>query len=49
MTDGVGLLPIMRAGGWKSTNIIGRYVEHTETLCSAKCAPPVLARANPAA
>jgi hypothetical protein len=30
MTDGVGLLPIMRAGGWKSTNIIGRYVEHTE-------------------
>ena len=31
MTDGVGLLPIMCAGGWKSTNIIGRYVEHTET------------------
>jgi site-specific recombinase XerD len=30
MTDGVGLLPIMRAGGWKSMNIIGRYVEHTE-------------------
>jgi site-specific recombinase XerD len=30
MADGVGLLPIMRAGGWKSTNVIGRYVEHTE-------------------
>jgi integrase len=30
MTDGVGLLPIMRAGGWKSMNVIGRYVEHAE-------------------
>jgi integrase/recombinase XerD len=30
MADGVGLLPIMQAGGWKSMNIIGRYVEHAE-------------------
>ena len=30
MADGVGLLPIMRAGGWKSMNIIARYVEHAE-------------------
>jgi integrase len=30
MSDGGGLLSIMRAGGWKSTNIIARYVEHTE-------------------
>ena len=30
MVDGVGLLPIMRAGGWKSMNIIARYVEHAE-------------------
>jgi integrase len=34
MADGVGLLPIMLAGGWKSMNVIGRYVEHTEiALC----------------
>jgi hypothetical protein len=30
MTDGVGSAPIMRAGGWKSMNVIGRYVEHAE-------------------
>jgi hypothetical protein len=30
MADGVGLLPMMRAGGWKSMNIIGRCVEHAE-------------------
>jgi len=30
MADGVGLLPIMQAGGWKSMNVIGRYVEHAE-------------------
>ena len=26
MADGLGILPIMQAGGWKSTNVIGRYV-----------------------
>jgi integrase/recombinase XerD len=30
MTDGIGILPIMRAGGWKSMNVLGRYVEHAE-------------------
>jgi hypothetical protein len=30
MADGLGILPIMQAGGWKSTNVIGRYVEHVE-------------------
>jgi integrase len=30
MADGVGILPIMQAGGWKSMNVIGRYVEHAE-------------------
>jgi len=30
MTDGAGLLPIMKAGGWKSINVIGRYVECAE-------------------
>jgi len=30
MTDGAGLLPIMKAGGWKSMNVIGRYVECAE-------------------
>ena len=32
MISGVGLLPIMRAGGWKSMNVIGRYVEHAEVM-----------------
>jgi site-specific recombinase XerD len=30
MADGAGLLPIMTAGGWKSMNVIGRYVENAE-------------------
>ena len=30
MRDGAGLPPIMRAGGWKSLNVLGRYVEHAE-------------------
>jgi hypothetical protein len=30
MAEGVGILPIMTAGGWKSVNVIGRYVENAE-------------------
>jgi hypothetical protein len=30
MADGVGILPIMQASGWKSMNVIGRYVKHAE-------------------
>jgi integrase len=30
MADGLGILPIMQAGGWKSMNVIRRYVEHAE-------------------
>jgi integrase len=30
MADGLGILPIMQAGGWKSMNVLGRYVEHVE-------------------
>jgi site-specific recombinase XerD len=30
MADGLGILPIMQAGGWKSMNVIGRYVERAE-------------------
>jgi integrase len=30
MADGLGILPIMQAGGWKSTNVLARYVEHAE-------------------
>jgi site-specific recombinase XerD len=34
MAGGIGLLTIMQAGGWKSLNVIGRYVEHAEiALC----------------
>jgi len=36
MISGVGLLPIMRAGGWKSMNIIGRYVEHAEVMLNGQ-------------
>jgi integrase/recombinase XerD len=25
---GRDIIQIMRAGGWKSTNVVGRYVEH---------------------
>ena len=28
MTNGIGLLPVMQAGGWKSMNIVGRYVQN---------------------
>jgi integrase/recombinase XerD len=27
MTRGIGLLPVMQAGGWRSMNIVGRYVQ----------------------
>ena len=30
MADGLSILPIMQAGGWKSMNVIGRYVGRAE-------------------
>jgi integrase len=36
MADGLGILPIMQAGGWKSMSVIGRYVEHAEIGLLAK-------------
>lgn len=30
MLDGFDLLPIMKAGGWKSFSVVGRYVENVE-------------------
>ena len=27
MANGIGILPIMQAGGWRSMNIVGRYVQ----------------------
>jgi integrase len=27
MTSGIGILPVMQAGGWRSMNIVGRYVQ----------------------
>lgn len=32
VTSGIDILPIMTAGGWKSVNIVARYVEHAD-LC----------------
>jgi hypothetical protein len=36
MAGGVGILPIMQAGGWKSMNVLGRYVQHAEIGLHAK-------------
>ena len=30
MAAGLGILPIMQAGGWKSLSVVSRYVEHAE-------------------
>ncbi|MFL9828558.1 tyrosine-type recombinase/integrase [Rhodoplanes sp. SY1] len=30
MTAGLGILPIMRSGGWKSVNVVARYVQSAE-------------------
>ena len=28
MASGIGILPVMQAGGWRSMNIVGRYVQN---------------------
>jgi integrase/recombinase XerD len=28
IVSGLGVLPIMQAGGWKTMNVVGRYVEN---------------------
>ncbi|MBI1867946.1 MAG: tyrosine-type recombinase/integrase [Methylocystis sp.] len=28
IVSGLGVLPIMQAGGWKTMNVVGRYIEH---------------------
>ena len=30
MTDGKSILAIMKAGGWRSMNVVGRYVENAD-------------------
>lgn len=30
ITSGLGILPIMRAGGWRTMNVVARYVENTD-------------------
>jgi len=37
MADGFGLLRIMRVGGWKTTNTVGKYVEQAEIALLGKC------------
>jgi integrase/recombinase XerD len=32
MKQGLGLLPIMIAGGWKTTNVVARYVENSDMV-----------------
>ena len=36
MADGFGLLPIIRVGGWKTSNTVGRYVEQAEIALLGK-------------
>jgi hypothetical protein len=30
IVSGLSILPIMQAGGWKSMNVVGRYVENAD-------------------
>jgi len=30
MTSGLDILPIMAAGGWKTTNVVARYIENAD-------------------
>jgi len=32
MASGIGILPVMQAGGWRSMNIVGRYVQEVSVL-----------------
>jgi hypothetical protein len=32
MTSGIGIRPVMQAGGWRSMNIDGRYVQEASFL-----------------
>lgn len=36
LSDGLGLLPIMQAGGWKSVGIVERYVQNVDLLTLAQ-------------
>ena len=37
MAAGLGILPIMQVGGWKSLSVLARYVQHTELSTLARC------------
>jgi hypothetical protein len=41
IVSGLGVLPIMQAGGWKTMNVVGRYVENANLA-------PLLRRARDA-
>jgi integrase len=32
MANGIGILPVMQAGGWRSMNIVGRYVQEASVM-----------------
>jgi site-specific recombinase XerD len=32
VASGVDILPVMQAGGWKSMNIVGRYVQEASVM-----------------
>ncbi|WP_420875755.1 hypothetical protein [Prosthecomicrobium hirschii] len=32
MAAGMGLLPIMKCGGWKSANVVARYVQEVDIV-----------------
>ena len=32
MASGIGILTVMQAGGWRSMNIVGRYVQEASVM-----------------
>ncbi len=40
MIAGLDILPIMAAGGWKTTNVVARYIENADLSVSLRRRPP---------
>lgn len=36
ITDGMGILPIMRAGGWRTVHVVARYTENADIMAVMK-------------
>lgn len=47
IVSGLGILPIMHAGGWKTPNVVGRYVENADLAPLLKRAREGMQRGTP--